>query len=59
MNTKFIEREEIERVQKENKCGVKAALDIIAPWAGRFVRVCGGYVAFMYESDYQVWKNQK
>lgn len=59
MNTNFIEWDEIVRVQKENKCFVKTALEIISPWAGRFVRVCGGYMAFRYESDYEVWRNQK
>ena len=59
MNTQFISREEINVVQAENKCGVKAALDIIAPWACKFVRVCGGYKAFESITDYEIWKNQK
>jgi hypothetical protein len=30
-----------------------------APWACRIVKVCGGYLAFEYEADYQTWKRQK
>lgn len=30
-----------------------------APWAAKIVKVCGGYQAFEFMSDYQTWKNQK
>lgn len=59
MNKQFISREEIEEVQAANKCGVKAALDIIAPWACKIVRVCGGYQAFESVTDFEIWRKQK
>jgi hypothetical protein len=59
MNTEFISREEIEEVQNENKCGVRVALDLIAPWAAKKARVEGGYYAFASLSDWETWKNQK
>lgn len=59
MNNQFISREEINEVQAANKCGVKAALAIIAPWASKVVRVCGGYKAFESLTDYATWRNQK
>ena len=59
MRTQFISREEINEVQTANKCGVKAALEIIAPWASKIVRVCGGYHAFESWTDYEIWKKQK
>lgn len=59
MRKQFITREEINKVQDENKCGVKSALDIIAPWASKIVRVCGGYHAFESVADYEIWRKQK
>lgn len=59
MRTAFICREEIEAVQAEKKKGVYAALDVIAPWACKFVRVCGGYQAFENWTDYEIWRKQK
>jgi hypothetical protein len=29
------------------------------PWAARVVKVCGGYLGFESESDYQIWRRQK
>ena len=59
METKFISKEEILEVQATNKCGVKAAVEIIAPWASKIVRVCGGYKAFESWTDYEIWRKQK
>lgn len=59
MRTEFISREEIEEVQNENKCGVRAALDLLAPWAAKLVRLNGGYYAFESVTDWAIWKNQK
>lgn len=59
MRNEFISREEIEEVQNENKCGVRAALDILAPWAAKLTRVEGGYQAFESVTDWETWKNQK
>lgn len=59
MRQKFITYGQINEVRKELKCGVYKALEEIAPWAGRFVRVCGGYHAFESEEDYRIWNNQK
>ena len=30
-----------------------------APWAAKIVKVEGGYMAFEYVTDYEVWKNQQ
>jgi hypothetical protein len=30
-----------------------------APWAYKIVKVEGGYMAFEFENDYLIWKNQK
>ena len=30
-----------------------------ASWAAVITKVCGGFLAFEYASDYQTWKNQK
>lgn len=59
MRNMFISYEEIAEVREENKCGVYAALDIIAPWSCKNLRVCGGYHAFESWSDYEMWKKQK
>lgn len=59
MRNEFISREEIEAVQAETGKGVYAALDIIAPWACKFIRVCGGYHAFESVTDYEFWRKQK
>lgn len=29
------------------------------PWARRIVKVCGGFMCFEAENDYNMWKNQK
>ena len=42
---KFISWEEVTKVQKENRCCVFTALNIIVPSPSRFVRVDGGYLA--------------
>ena len=31
----------------------------LAPWAAKFARVEGGYMAFESLGDYQVWRGQK
>ena len=59
MRSEFISYEEIEDVRIENKCGVYAALDILAPWSNKNVRVCGGYHSFESWDDYEMWKKQK
>jgi hypothetical protein len=59
MRTEFFSREEIEEVQSENKCGVHAALDILAPWAAKVTRAENGYWAFESVSDWETRKNQK
>ena len=30
-----------------------------APWATIIAKVCGGYRAFEYVTDYQIWRNQR
>jgi hypothetical protein len=29
------------------------------PWAGRIVRVDGGFMCFEHEDDYRTWKRQR
>lgn len=29
------------------------------PWAGKIVKVCGGYMCFESIDDYKTWTNQK
>jgi hypothetical protein len=31
----------------------------LAPWATVIVRVIGGFMAFEFLSDYEIWRNQK
>lgn len=30
-----------------------------APWAAKIVKVEGGFMAFEFVSDWQIWRNQK
>ena len=45
--TKFIECKT--RKTAKNRC----------PWAAKIVKVCGGFTAFEFLTDYEIWKNQK
>jgi hypothetical protein len=29
------------------------------PWAAKIARVCGGFMAFEFITDFEIWKNQK
>ena len=31
----------------------------MATWACKIIKVSGGYLAFEYETDYNVWKQQR
>ena len=58
MRSEFISYEEIEKVRIENKCGVYAALDILAPWSSKNARVCGVYHSFESWDDMKSGKNK-
>lgn len=59
MKKAFIETAEINEARRAHKCGVKAALAELAPWACRFARCEGGYYAFESCDDYDTFRRQK
>ena len=47
MRTKFVE------------CGTRYQAAKECPWASRIAKVCGGFMCFESEYDYQTWRKQK
>lgn len=52
MDTYFFECEKHTGYWRKKAKKLMPAVTVVVP-------VCGGYLGFVYYSDYQIWKNQK